>query len=127
MDFVQEQLGRLRFEHQLWLNELRFKLQEIEIIEERLLNMIEQYAQTEEHPQLEVFMYEFDLARKSILQFQKLIKNHLESMQKKIQSNGHLKSILNSEHLATRVKLENFRKGFSALKERFHEFGAMQG
>ena len=124
MDVVQQKLGRIRFDHTLWMNELLFALKEIELFRNRIKQLQEQYTDTANTVALENLLGEFNGLVQSAHEIQGNVGEHLKSMHAKIQANGQLESLIDGIHDRTEGQMKVFRDRFETLKNRFNQFNA---
>lgn len=124
MKDIFEQLDHIKFDHSRWLNELVFSLKEIELYQNRLVEMIEEDEGKRE--ELSAMFGEFEQQKKLAKDIKLTIKKHVVNISQLAHSNGELKAMINSGHKQIREEMETFRILYAALKENFHRFSALQ-
>ncbi len=116
-------LSDLQFEHKLWLNELKFREDEIKIFEKQLESLISRKHKPESMPQLESFQNQLILQFTVINEMKTLIRRHdqylKELVKYKVAQSADLK-IENQDNL--RERMDQFRKIFNHLKKDFFDY-----
>lgn len=127
MKLIHEQLASIHFDHERWANELAFTQKEIEAYEKRLLKLIEQNAQQEEKRQLLEDMVNYFFELEDTVEFLTAqINDHAKEMRELTHANGELKAMIDIYLPETRQQIDRFRNDYAEIKERFHEFTALQ-
>lgn len=121
-----ENIDNIKFDHSIWLSEVLYALQEIKLYENRLLDLIKLYFGQEEQEELGNMLEEFGQERKTILYVKKNIQIHVDKIKEKVNSNGEMKSLSDSDHQKSREMMESFRRSYSELKEKYHRFVTVQ-
>lgn len=115
-----ELLGFVQFDHICWLNELRHASKEIEIYQNRLLELVEDTAAPIEGRLMDIFDSLEKL--KGIIETLEVdINLHKIKNRTLVQSNGHLKAMVNSVHSENKGEMKVLISKLNRLKDRFHK------
>jgi len=113
-------LKDLHFEHRLYLNELKFYKEELEIFEHRLDELVKKYTTKKVLARLEQFQNKFIHQKEVIHDLKHRIKAHEKQLAYFAENHSiavdhqHFK-----DHAALREEMIDYRKIFSELKESF--------
>ncbi len=118
-------LEDLHFEHNLWLNELSFFEDEVNIYEHRLEDLVKKFEEKELLIELEQFQNQFIRQKEVIDQLKHDINKHERRISNFAQEN--LDTIENThflDHTGLRDHMESFRSIYGELKKGFYAFMA---
>ncbi|MBK8613803.1 MAG: hypothetical protein IPN85_09965 [Flavobacteriales bacterium] len=114
-------IGDLHFDHNMWLNALRFYKDEIGIFEHRMEDIVKRNTGSEAMAQLEHFQNQYIRQREVIDELRHDIKEHenfleKESMERPIA----IEHRLYKDHGGLRDRFETFEKLYAELKSEFY-------
>ncbi len=116
----------LHLEYRLWINELNFYKQEIEIFEQHLQRLIIGHSQVDVRAQVEQFQNQF-ICQKEVID---ILKHDLHVSEKQLAafvrelSGLGLESIRMDNHVNLRDRVRTFKRLFSELKNNYRQFEA---
>ena len=121
-----DQLGYIQFDHLKWTNELNFITKEIGIYQDRLLELFEEYDDDRVIDDLSDMYDDFEIGKEQAIKIQAEIQKHIIENKVRTHWNGNLKTMINTIHLPTKNKLNDFVKKHADLKNRFQRFSTLQ-
>lgn len=119
-------LPKLHLEYNLWMAELNFAKEEIQIFEKHLVDLVNKYTRTEVTAQIEHFQNSFIRHKEVIDQ----LKHDLHGAEKQLArfvqevSGMTLESFRMDNHGKLRDQMHTFRKLYTELKQEFRRFEA---
>lgn len=119
-------LPKLHLEYNLWMAELNFAKEEIQIFEKHLTKLVSRYTQTEVTAQIEHFQNSF-IRHKEVID---TLKHDLHGAEKQLVnfvkevSGMTMASFRMDNHGKLRDQMNTFRKLFTELKQEFRHFEA---
>lgn len=119
-------LGYVQFDHMRWLNQLLFSKKEIEIYQNRLLELLKASEKEKDLDGLSLLYKAFENIKPKLNTIIAKIKKHMTENKVLKHSNGNLKTMINSMHTSTSKDMENFHKEYFVLKKRFQQFSELQ-
>jgi hypothetical protein len=116
-------LSDLQFEHKLWLNELKFREDEITIFEKQLESLIQRRAKTDSMPMLESFQNKFILQFDVINELKNDVRRHENFLKGIVRAHTTDIADLRTDYQdSLRERMDQFRHIFNHLKKDFFEF-----
>ncbi|HXH20329.1 MAG TPA: hypothetical protein VNJ07_14735 [Chitinophagales bacterium] len=113
-------LKDLHFEHRLWLNELKFYKEELEIFEHRLDDLVKKYTDNKVLMRLEQFQNKFIHQKEVIHDLKHRVKAHEKMLAARAEENPiAVDHQYFKDHASLREEIADYRKIFSELKESF--------
>jgi len=113
-------LKDLHFEHRLWLNELKFYKEELEIFEHRLDELVKRYTSTKVLARLEQFQNKFIHQKEVIHELKHKVKAHEKQLARFAEDNPiAVDHQYFQDHADIRQQMHDYRKIFSELKDSF--------
>ncbi|MDZ4844511.1 MAG: hypothetical protein SH857_03065 [Chitinophagales bacterium] len=113
----------LHFEHKLWLNELKFFNDELEIFEHRLDELVKRYTKEEVLTRLEQFQNKFIHQKEVIHDLKHKVKAHEKQLV--AYAEEHPVAVDHhyfADHTSLRDEMQQYRKIFTELKESFFRY-----
>lgn len=113
----------LHFEHKLWLNELKFFNDELEIFENRLAELVTRYTSEKVLTRLEQFQNKFIHQREVIHDLKHKVKAHEKQLAAFAEE--HPVAVDHqyfNDHTSLREAMQQYRKIFTELKESFFRY-----
>lgn len=113
----------LHFEHKLWLNELKFHNDELEIFEHRLDELVKRYTSEKVLTRLEQFQNKFIHQKEVIHELKHKVKAHEKQLVQYAEE--HPVAIDHhyfKDHTSLREDMQQYRKIFTELKEGFFRY-----
>jgi hypothetical protein len=118
-------INDLHFEHQLWLNEIRFVADEIKIFEKRLGELVSKNTDREMLAELEHFQNQFIRQRESVDILSHELREEDANLAKYAQEHPvAIDRVHFTDHTETREKVDSFRQRYAGLKADFQRFSA---
>ncbi|MBK9273977.1 MAG: hypothetical protein IPM49_05470 [Flavobacteriales bacterium] len=116
-------IGDLHFEHQVWLNRLRFYKDEIGIFEKRLEEVVTRNTTSEVLAQVEHFQNQYIREREVIDELRHDIKEHENFLEKEsVERPVAIEHRLYKDHAGLRDRMETFEKLYRELKDEFQHW-----
>lgn len=113
----------LHFEHNLWLNELKFFREELEIFEHRLDELVKRYTTESVLTRLEQFQNKFIHQREVIHELKHKVKAHEKQLAAFAEE--HPVAVDHqyfNDHTSLRDEMQQYRSIFNELKENFFRY-----
>lgn len=118
-------ISDLHFENQIWMNELGFFKDELQIFESRLGELVVKYTDKEFLARLEHFQNQFIRQKEVHDELMHRIKKHEAALsQFAAEQPTAINHVKFRDHPGLRDSMKQFRKIYSELKEEFIEFMA---
>jgi hypothetical protein len=118
-------IDELHFEHQLWLNELKFYNDELKIYQNRLEEVALKNNAPEVNKQVGHFQNQFIIQKEQLDILHHLIKEHEQWLTKYAKENPiAIDKKLFANHIDMSDKAEMFKKIYTELKKEFNRFVA---
>jgi hypothetical protein len=116
-------LSDLQFEHKLWLNELKFREDEISIFEKQLESLIKRNQKKESMAMLESFQNKFILQVDVINELKTEVRRHEHYLKEIIKTHEtHSADLRIDNQDSLRDRMDHFRSLFNHLKKDFFEY-----
>lgn len=116
-------LSDLHYEHRLWRNELNFYKEELNILQERLGEIVSKNTHNEVEAGVESFQNRFDLQRDHISDIKHRIKKHEQFLAGFAKDHPiAVDHVHFTDHAAIREDFEHFRELYREMKEQFNHF-----
>jgi hypothetical protein len=116
-------LRDLHYEHRLWRNELLFYKDELNILEQRLEEILRRHTEFEVEAGVESYHNRFELQRKHISDLKHRIKKHEQMLADYAENHPiAVDHVIFQDHTAMRDALERFRDLYHELKKEFNRF-----
>lgn len=116
-------LKDLHFEHKLWLNELKFFNEELEIFEHRLDELVKRYSTSKVLARLEQFQNKFIHQKEVIHDLKHKVKAHEKQLVEFAEEHpiavDHQYFL---DHRSLREEMNEYKKIFTELKESFFRY-----
>lgn len=113
----------LHYEHRLWLNELKFYKEELEILENRLGEIISKNTANEVEAGVESFQNRFDLQRDHISDLKHRTKKHEQFLTQYAKDHPiAVDHVHFTDHADIREQFERFRELYQEMKQEFNRF-----
>ncbi len=116
-------LSDLHFEHNQWINELKFWEQEIQSFTKRLEEVVVRYTSNDIRAKIEHFQNQFVLHKEVISVLKKDVKKHEQLIAGYAENNPvAIDHVRFDDHTTLRDKIDTQRKIYSELKTEYFEF-----
>lgn len=113
----------LHYEHQLWLNELKFFKEELVILEHRLGEIISKNTGNEAEVGVESFQNRFELQKEHISEIKHRIKKHEQFLANYAKDHPiAVDHVHFTDHTDIREQFERFRDLYAEMKYDFNRF-----
>ena len=113
----------LHFEHKLWIHELKFFKDELDIFENRLDELVKRYTSEKVLARLEQFQNKFIHQREVIHLLKHKVKAHEKQLAQYAEENPIASDHQQfTDHAALRDEVQQYRKIFTELKESFFRY-----
>ena len=116
-----ESLQVIHFEHRLWVNELNFFADELNIYEHQLEALATEYDKRGAMQELEQFQNQFIRQKEVLDTLQHDIHIHEQKLSEAIQKNAEL-PLDTDYHNYLKGQMESFRSIYAELKEKFYRY-----
>ncbi|MGE5520612.1 MAG: hypothetical protein ACM3VS_11840 [Candidatus Dadabacteria bacterium] len=114
----------LHLEYSLWINELNFFKEEIQIFERHLEHLINIFEHTEAKAKIEQFQNQF-ICQKEVIDVLKhdlyVSERQLASFVRELSGSG-MESVKMDNHVNLRERVKTFRRIFNDLRNEFRQF-----
>lgn len=118
-------LDELHFEHQLWLNEVKFFSDELKIYQKRLDEVASKNSSEEVRKQVEHFQNKFIIQKEQIDILNHGINEHESWLSKYAKENPvAIDKKLFADHSVLHDKVDTFKKLYMELKQEFNKFAS---
>ncbi len=116
-------LKDLHYEHNLWINELKFYKEEVSILENRLKEILAKNTGDEAEANAESYQNRFEIQRERISDLKHRIKKHESHLVDYAENHPiAIDHVHFTDHTAMREEMERFRELYAELKESFNRF-----
>lgn len=116
-------LRDLHYEHRLWRNELAFYKQELDILEERLNEIIAKNTNHDVEARVDSYQNRFDLQRDHISELKHRIKKHEHFLAAYAEEHPiAIDHVHFTDHAALREDMDRFRDLYQEMKNEFNRF-----
>lgn len=116
-------LRDLHYEHRLWRNELSFYKEELNILEERLKEIIDKNYDHEVEANVESYQNRFDLQRDHISELKHRVKKHEQYLASYAEDHPiAVDHAYFTDHTQLREDMDRFRELYMELKVAFNRF-----
>lgn len=116
-------LADLHYEHRLWRNELNFYKEELDILEERLKEIISKNTTQEVEVNVESFQNRFDLQRDHISELKHRIKRYDQYLAEFAENHPiAIDHVYFKDHSQMREDMERFTDLYQEMKREFNRF-----
>ncbi len=113
----------LHYEHRLWLNELKFYKEELNILQERLEEIVSKNTNNEVEAGVESFQNRFELQRNHISDLKHRIKKHETFLADYAKDHPiAVDHVHFTDHADIRENYERFRDLYQEMKHEFNRF-----
>jgi uncharacterized protein YnzC (UPF0291/DUF896 family) len=114
---------KLGIEHTEWLKAIDFYDSEMDILENRLIEIVQKNNKSSVLAEVEHFQNQFIVQRNNIDEMRHNIKEHMHKVEtESIRHAGHIPSELVGEHTAVKDSLVSFEKVIQELRKEFNDF-----
>jgi hypothetical protein len=118
-------IDELHFEHQLWLNEAKFYVDELKIYQKRLDEVAAKNNAEDVRKKVEHFQNQFIIQKEQLDILNHLVNEHEQWLSKYAKENPvAIDKKLFADHAVINDKVETFKKIYSELKSEFNRFVA---
>ena len=116
-------ISDLHYEHRLWRNELAFYKEELEILENRLKEIISKNTAHEVEANVDSYQNRFDLQRDHVSDLKHRIKKHEKFLADYAEQHPiAVDHVHFKDHTELRTDMERFRDLYYELKKEFNRF-----
>lgn len=124
MDVLNQEIQAqdLHFEHNMWMKELDFFEGELKFFENRLGDLVMRYRSIEVLAHLEQFQNQFIRQKEVLDKLSRDIRVHEQHLSMRLQKGRDLDGLPFNDHAEMRMRMADFRKIYSSLKENFFLF-----
>ena len=120
-DKAMEVISASHFEHTLWVNELRFFEDEIQIYEHQLERLVQKNDKSF-LPTLERFQNKFIRQREVLDELKHFIRLHEQRLGWAVKNDDYNENAFTKDHEILKEKMNMFRELFGELKDNFYSF-----